>query len=497
MGQDGQLSRIWFVQNQDSRIVYFKHEAQEFIMLKEQFISEMLLLPLPAMEYEISKNLSALFPEKALIEGDGGFFNIEGYARAGLCTIKRQTFSYNQVSTHWKGREPETIRWRGMSFPTPMGYMPGMPISDEEQGSSADAETIDMLRKAWLEVQWQGKTLDVLLLLIEGQGFQKMRHWILAEREEVARGFLAAVCKWQTEIRSEVLVFESGHWHKDEHLFQDIKVSTFDNLILEGTLKQDILDDITQFFAAREIYEEHGIPWKRGILFIGPAGNGKTHAVKALINALEQPCLYVKNFRSPHAQGADEINIRQVFARARLSAPCVLVLEDLDSLVTPQIRSFFLNELDGFAANVGIVTLATTNHPERLDPAIVNRPSRFDRKYHFNLPGKAERQAYITMWNNMLKPALRLSEEGIARITEVTEGFSFAYLKELFLSSRMRWIAKAQQGTMDEVMSGQVQALREQMESTNTQPAPELPEGMPGMPFPGHFGGGVFYRKTF
>jgi ATP-dependent 26S proteasome regulatory subunit len=62
-------------------------------------------------------------------------------------------------------------------------------------------------------------------------------------------------------------------------------------------------------------------------------------------------------------------------------------------------RTNFLNELDGFAANIGIVTLATTNHPERLDPAILDRPSRFDRKYPFDLPEQPERHAYIVMWN--------------------------------------------------------------------------------------------------
>jgi hypothetical protein len=83
--------------------------------------------------------------------------------------------------------------------------------------------------------------------------------------------------------------------------------ATFANLILRGSLKQEILDDLVQFFASRTLYEEHDVPWKRGILFVGPAGNGKTHTVKALINSLEQPCLYVKSFRAPHTQGAEEL----------------------------------------------------------------------------------------------------------------------------------------------------------------------------------------------
>jgi SpoVK/Ycf46/Vps4 family AAA+-type ATPase len=56
------------------------------------------------------------------------------------------------------------------------------------------------------------------------------------------------------------------------------------------------------------------------------------------------------------------------------------------------------------------VTPATTNHPERLDPSIVDRPSRFDRKYHFELPGPDERRAYVSLWNRSLQPDPCLSE---------------------------------------------------------------------------------------
>jgi AAA+ superfamily predicted ATPase len=176
---------------------------------------------------------------------------------------------------------------------------------------------------------------------------------------------------------------------------------------------------------------------------------------------LGHPCLYVKSFRAEHV--TDEDNVHTVFERARKSAPCTLVLEDLDALLTPYNRSYFLNELDGFAANTGIVTLATTNHPERLDPSILDRPSRFDRKYPFDLPQQPERLAYITLWNETLKPALRISEEGTVQLSELTTGFSFAHLKELFLSSMMHWVGSAEQGTMEQTMVGQVDILREQM----------------------------------
>ena len=107
--------------------------------------------------------------------------------------------------------------------------------------------------------------------------------------------------------------------------------------------------------------------------------------MKALINQLAQPCLYVRNFGYDDQEG-----MALLFARARM-APCIVVLEDLDSMITNENRAFFLNELDGFSANTGVAVLATTNHPEKLDTAILERPSRFDRKYYFNLPAEPER----------------------------------------------------------------------------------------------------------
>lgn len=57
-----------------------------------------------------------------------------------------------------------------------------------------------------------------------------------------------------------------------------------------------------------------------------------------------------------------------------------MVLEDLDSLINDENRSFFLNQLDGLENNDGLLVIGSTNHYDRLDPAITKRPSRFDRK---------------------------------------------------------------------------------------------------------------------
>lgn len=399
----------------------------------QQLITESLTLPINAIAYHISQELAAIYPRKFLLEGNDSTFNLEKYAQANLCQIQHHASIHNQIITSWDGMENQLYKY------------------------TENAEFM---------VKWQGQQFDVLLMSWQ-EGYCKTRYyWILAHNQELAEKFFTAVCDWNSEIREEVLVFEDGYWNKNPELFQSIKTATFDNLILHGNLKQEIQDDLSNFFASQATYAAYDIPWKRGILFIGSPGNGKTHTVKALINLMQKPCLYVKSFKSEY--DTDSENIRKVFKQARQSAPCILVLEDLDSLLTDENRSFFLNELDGFAANEGIVTIASTNHPERLDPAIRDRPSRFDRKYHFDLPDNSVRQAYITMWSDRLKPEMRLSPQAVTQIATMTDGFSFAYLKELFLSSMIHWMGNMSTNGIAEIMVTQIAILREQMESKNT-----------------------------
>lgn len=101
--------------------------------------------------------------------------------------------------------------------------------------------------------------------------------------------------------------------------------------------------------------------------------------------------LYVKSFFS---YAGPEAGIRSIFEKARQQAPCLLIFEDIDSLVSPDLRSYFLNEVDGLESNDGILMIGSTNHLERLDPGIAKRPSRFDRKYLFNDPDEHERELY-------------------------------------------------------------------------------------------------------
>jgi hypothetical protein len=330
--------------------------------------------------------------------------------------------------------------------------------------SQEDDKIIHIVANGYFNINWMGHDLRLLQLTYETSCSRNHYCWIVGKDETTVKSFFGEVSRWSTTIREEVYVFQEGFWQKDSALFKSIQSSRLESLILPPGLKDTIRNDAAGFFDSRDRYHKYNVPWKRGLMLLGPPGNGKTHMIQGLINDLKKPCLYVKSLKSRYEN--EDRSLREIFDKARKSAPCILILEDIDAMINSENRSFFLNELDGFRKNEGLLTIATTNHPEKLDPAIVDRPSRFDRKYHFELPAVAERTAYLRWWNHQLDAALVLSEEGIHSIAENTQGFSFAYLKELALASTMAWWNDPTK-SMAETMAIQLVSLREQMTSTH------------------------------
>jgi AAA+ superfamily predicted ATPase len=307
----------------------------------------------------------------------------------------------------------------------------------------------------------------------QGYGYQK-QHFILREGKDEGptRQLLFAAGAWATELREEILVFQQG-WIKDHSLWLEVQKANWEDVILDDKFKTAIQGDITGFFGSREIYKELAIPWKRGLIFYGPAGNGKTISLKAAMKGNPHPTLYVRSFQW---WGGDEAAMAMIFGKAREMSPCMLVIEDLDSHINDRNRSFFLNQLDGLDDNDGLLLVGTTNHLDRLDGSISNRPSRFDRKYLFDAPNLSERRQYAVYWQSKLKknPDIEFPDSLLDVIAESTNGFSFAYLKEVFVSTLMLKAGNPKLGSFSEVLQVQIKALKKQLEGNQGTIAREV-----------------------
>ena len=142
------------------------------------------------------------------------------------------------------------------------------------------------------------------------------------------------------------------------------------------------------------------------------------------------PSLYIK--------AADyTYNIHQVFAFARKMSPCLVIFEDIDTIVRDKTRSYFFNEADGLEQNDGIMMIASTNHLDELDPGLSHRPSRFDRKYLFPQPSLEERTLYCEFWRHKLrnKPSIDFPGMLCKAMAGIMAEFSFAYMKEAFIAT--------------------------------------------------------------
>ncbi|MCJ1387586.1 hypothetical protein MMC18_000429 [Xylographa bjoerkii] len=274
-----------------------------------------------------------------------------------------------------------------------------------------------------------------------------------------ADALIMAASKWSLELHGEVWVFDQMFWQKNRALWEEVQKASWEDVILDGEMKQTLQDDVEGFYDERDSYEKFQIPWKRGLIFYGPPGNGKTISIKAMMKTLSNrptpvATLYVKSI----SRFNPEYCIRTIFQKARATAPCLLIFEDVDSMITPQTRSYFLNEVDGLEDNSGILMLGSTNHLELLDPGISRRPSRFDRKYLFPLPSLSGRTQYCEYWRGKLasNPEIEFPRPLCTAIAKITEAFSFAYMKEAFVASLLALVVnrKGRVGALQERGSG-------------------------------------------
>ncbi|KAI8803909.1 P-loop containing nucleoside triphosphate hydrolase protein [Cladochytrium replicatum] len=196
------------------------------------------------------------------------------------------------------------------------------------------------------------------------------------------------------KMKTIVFVVDRDHWQGGWRRSRARPTRSLSTVVLEKGLAESIIDDIKEFFNSEKWYADRGIPYRRGYLFYGHPGTGKTSLVTALAGELRLNIFIV----SLTGSGMTDDGLAQKLATT--SSRCILLLEDVDAAfgsrsaneasedptdrVSRVTLSGLLNALDGAAAQEGRIVVMTTNHIEKLDPALI-RPGRVDRKIFFDL----------------------------------------------------------------------------------------------------------------
>jgi ATPase family protein associated with various cellular activities (AAA) len=321
-------------------------------------------------------------------------------------------------------RYPAALKSYSIAKQPTLGVINRIAFNDSPLETPSEAE---LESNGWIgsmEIEWLSSPIHFCSVATRSNLAEAPLVVVATKSTAVLREFLRVVCEYghSRQLNNEILVVNGDN----------IAVPKLDweELVLPVGMAEEIRENVEAFFQSRERYREMRIPYRRGFLFAGPPGCGKTLAVKVLASNIKAKVITVL----AHAEVGDYI-LTRAFYLGKKYAPAIVVFEELDKLVESEYVSLahFLNLIDGLSMSEGILLVATTNDPGKLDPALLHRPSRFDRVWKFPLPDYEQRLALLRK-----RGRVYFSEEALGRAARNSAGFSMAYVQEIVVNALLQ-----------------------------------------------------------
>jgi energy-coupling factor transporter ATP-binding protein EcfA2 len=218
-------------------------------------------------------------------------------------------------------------------------------------------------------------------------------------------------------------VYKYVRFHNDKFAFARQPIHVDELLVMPDSLSDTILKDIETFLNRSDIYKHYNFLHRRGFMFYGPHGSGKSSLVQQILKQVIDKDGIVLLCENPSFLELGLADLRNV-EKDRF---VVCLFEDIDALIERYGEKEILAVLDGESQITKVLNIATTNYPELLDPRIVGRPRRFDRVIKIGWPSNEMRKHYF-------KHKLKIEDSEIDTWVKATERFSFAACAELVIS---------------------------------------------------------------
>lgn len=191
------------------------------------------------------------------------YCNIQNWSAAGLATLTPID------------KEKDQLRWRG--------YV--RPYSKLEGGGHVEERVLfGKFLLNWEDkeyVVYIGDTRDGTDCFCA-----QTNQYILSPSIEASNKLLTECGIWSNELHEEIWVFDQGWWQKSRELYKSVEKASWDDVILKKAQKDSIISDVENFFDSKDTFDRLRVPWKRGVIFHGPPGNGKTISIKAVMAML-------------------------------------------------------------------------------------------------------------------------------------------------------------------------------------------------------------------